>query len=53
MQETIRRQAGIILNLDSIAEFRILSNNVDAAIGSTKHLIEPSIELTGSPESVP
>ena len=46
MQETIGQQAGIIPNLDSIAEFRILSSNVDAAIGATKHLIEPSIELT-------
>ena len=34
MQETIGQQAGIIPNLDSIAEFRILSSNVDAEYGS-------------------
>lgn len=33
-QETIGQQAGIIPNLDSIAEFRILSSNVDAEYGS-------------------
>jgi len=36
VQETIGQQAGIIPNLDSIAEFRILSSNVGAAIGATK-----------------
>jgi hypothetical protein len=30
VQETIGQQAGVIPNLDSIAEFRILSSNVDA-----------------------
>ena len=34
MEETIGQQAGIIPNLDSIAEFRILSSNVDAEYGS-------------------
>ena len=34
VQETIGQQAGIIPNLDSIAEFRILSSNVDAEYGS-------------------
>lgn len=34
VQETIGQQAGIIPNLDSIAEFRILSANVDAEYGS-------------------
>jgi hypothetical protein len=34
VQETIGQQAGIIPNLDSIAEFRILSSNVDAVYGS-------------------
>ncbi|MGO9337637.1 MAG: carboxypeptidase regulatory-like domain-containing protein [Terracidiphilus sp.] len=33
VQETIGQQAGIIPNLDSIAEFRILSSNVDAENG--------------------
>src|ERR1035441_10432663 len=33
VQETIGQQAGIIPNLDSIAEFRILSRNVDAENG--------------------
>src|SRR6202522_1310372 len=33
VQETIGQQAGIIPNLDSIAEFRILSSNVDAEYG--------------------
>jgi len=48
VQETIGQQAGIIPNLDSIAEFRILSSNVDAASGRPSHsnLTEPSIELT-------
>lgn len=34
VQETVGQQAGIIPNLDSIAEFRILSSNVDAEYGS-------------------
>lgn len=34
IQEAIGEQAGIIPNLDSIAEFRILSANVDAEYGS-------------------
>ena len=34
VQETIGQQAGIIPNLDSIAEFRILSSNVDPEYGS-------------------
>src|ERR1700731_708066 len=34
VQETIGQQAGVIPNLDSIAEFRILSSNVDAEYGS-------------------
>src|ERR1700678_2756723 len=34
VQETIGQQAGIIPNLDSIAEFRILSSSVDAEYGS-------------------
>jgi hypothetical protein len=34
VQETIGQQAGIIPNLDSISEFRILSSNVDAEYGS-------------------
>lgn len=34
VQETMGQQAGIIPNLDSIAEFRILSSNVDAEYGS-------------------
>jgi hypothetical protein len=34
VQEAIGEQAGIIPNLDSIAEFRILSSNVDAEYGS-------------------
>jgi len=34
VQESIGQQAGIIPNLDSIAEFRILSSNVDAEHGS-------------------
>jgi len=34
VQEAIGQQAGIIPNLDSIAEFRILSSNVDAEYGS-------------------
>ena len=34
VQESIGQQAGIIPNLDSIAEFRILSANVDAEYGS-------------------
>ena len=34
VQESIGQQAGIIPNLDSIAEFRILSGNVDAEYGS-------------------
>jgi hypothetical protein len=34
VQESIGQQAGIIPNLDSIAEFRILSSNVDAEYGS-------------------
>jgi hypothetical protein len=34
VQETIGQQAGIIPNLDSIAEFRILSSNADAEYGS-------------------
>jgi Carboxypeptidase regulatory-like domain len=34
VQESISQQAGIIPNLDSIAEFRILSSNVDAEYGS-------------------
>lgn len=34
VEETIGQQAGIIPNLDSIAEFRILSSNVDAEYGS-------------------
>ena len=34
VQETIGQQAGIVPNLDSIAEFRILSSNVDAEYGS-------------------
>ena len=34
IEETIGQQAGIIPNLDSIAEFRILSSNVDAEYGS-------------------
>ena len=34
VQETIGQQAGIIPILDSIAEFRILSSNVDAEYGS-------------------
>ena len=34
VQETIGQQAGIIPNLDSILEFRILSSNVDAEYGS-------------------
>ncbi len=34
VQEAIGEQAGIIPNLDSIAEFRILSANVDAEYGS-------------------
>ncbi len=33
VEETIGQQAGIIPNLDSIAEFRILSSNVDAEFG--------------------
>jgi hypothetical protein len=33
VQETIGQQAGVIPNLDSIAEFRILSSNVDAEYG--------------------
>ncbi len=33
VQESIGQQAGIIPNLDSIAEFRILSSNVDAEYG--------------------
>jgi hypothetical protein len=33
VQATIGQQAGIIPNLDSIAEFRILSSNVDAEYG--------------------
>ena len=33
VQETIGQQAGVIPDLDSIAEFRILSSNVDAAYG--------------------
>lgn len=33
VEETIGQQAGIIPNLDSIAEFRILSSNVDAEYG--------------------
>jgi hypothetical protein len=33
VEETIGQQAGIIPNLDSIAEFRILSSNVDAENG--------------------
>lgn len=33
VQETIGQQAGIIPNLDSIAEFRILSSNADAEYG--------------------
>ena len=35
VQETIGQQAGIIPNLDSIAEFRILSSNVDAEYGAS------------------
>jgi hypothetical protein len=34
VQETIGQQAGIIPNLDSIVEFRILSSNVDPEYGS-------------------
>jgi hypothetical protein len=34
VEEAIGQQAGIIPNLDSIAEFRILSSNVDAEYGS-------------------
>lgn len=34
VQETIGQQAGIIPNLDAIAEFRVLSSNVDAEYGS-------------------
>jgi hypothetical protein len=34
VQETIGQQAGIIPNLDSMAEFRILSSNLDAEYGS-------------------
>jgi hypothetical protein len=34
VQETIGQQAGIIPNLDSIAEFRILTSNADAQYGS-------------------
>lgn len=34
VQETIGQQAGIIPNLDAVAEFRILSSNVDAEYGS-------------------
>ena len=34
VQETIGQQAGIIPNLDSIAEFRILSSNADAEYGN-------------------
>jgi hypothetical protein len=34
VEETIGQQAGIIPNLDSIAEFRILSSNADAEYGS-------------------
>ena len=34
VEESIGQQAGIIPNLDSIAEFRILSSNVDAEYGS-------------------
>jgi hypothetical protein len=34
VQETIGQQAGIIPNLDSIAEFRILTSNTDAEYGS-------------------
>jgi hypothetical protein len=33
VQETIGQQAGIIPNLDSIAEFRIISSNADAEYG--------------------
>jgi hypothetical protein len=33
VQETIGQQAGIIPNLDSIAEFRILTSNADAEYG--------------------
>jgi Carboxypeptidase regulatory-like domain len=34
VQEAIGQQTGVIPNLDSIAEFRILSSNVDAEYGS-------------------
>jgi Carboxypeptidase regulatory-like domain len=34
VQETIGQQAGIIPNLDSIAQFRILSSNADAEYGN-------------------
>src|SRR5260370_11500572 len=34
VQETIGQQAGIIPNLDSIAEFRILTSNTDAEYGN-------------------
>jgi Carboxypeptidase regulatory-like domain len=34
VQETIGQQAGIIPNLDSIAEFRILTSNADAEYGN-------------------
>src|SRR5258708_31109397 len=34
VQETIGQHAGIIPNLDSIAEFRILTSNTDAAHGN-------------------
>jgi hypothetical protein len=34
VQETIGQQAGIVPNLDSIAEFRILTSNADAEYGN-------------------
>jgi hypothetical protein len=43
IQETIGQQAGIIPNLDSIAEFRIITSNADAEYGNYSGGTKPRI----------
>jgi hypothetical protein len=50
VQETIGQQAGIIPNLDSIAEFRILTSNADAEYGGYSGGIVNVITRSGGNE---
>lgn len=50
VQETIGQQAGIIPNLDSIAEFRILTSNADAEYGGYSGGIVNVITKSGGNE---